>query len=191
MKTEQIVKFCPEAKPYADALIDACARFSISDVHEQAVFLAQVAHESGGFRHMHELWGPTEAQKKYDARIDLGNTKPEAIAAAAARSVPVGRFFAGHGAIQITGYYNHRLYSRYMYKDDRCVADPEMLTRAPDCILSAAWFWTAHACGRLAAPGTMAAFEAVTRRINGGLTGLESRVEWWERAQVALGIGDP
>lgn len=188
MTPDQIVQLCPASAPYAQALVDACAKLSINDPHEQAVFLAQIAHESGGFRWMREKWGPTPAQQRYDQRADLGNTRPEAVAVAQAHGVPVGRFYAGHGAIQITGYDNHLAYSRFAYGDDRCVRDPMALTRAPDCVLSAAWFWVTHGCHALAEPGTEAAFEAVTRRINGGLNGLADRQAWWAKAQVALGL---
>lgn len=45
-----------------------------------AAFLAQMGHESGEFRYMEELWGPTEQQKKYDPpsalAAKLGNVYP-------------------------------------------------------------------------------------------------------------------
>lgn len=183
-----VLSFEPGAAPFVDSLIDACSRFSISDDREVAMFLAQLAHESGGFRWMHEIWGPTPQQSRYDRRADLGNTKPEAIALAAAAGINVGRFYAGHGGIQITGYDNHRAYSQYVYGDDRCARDPQLLVKVPDCMLSAGWFWVTQGCQRLAAPYTDAAFEAVTRRINGGVSGLLDRQLKWIRAKELLNI---
>lgn len=185
---DQLTQFCPASTPYAQALIDACAKLSIDDPHEQAMFLGQLAHECGGFKFIREIWGPTKQQQGYDLRSDLGNTKPEALAFAAARGMAVGRFYAGHGGIQITGYDNHLAYSHFVYGDTRAAANPEMLTKVPDCMLSAAWFWVTRGCQKLAAFGDEAAFEAVTKRINGGLTNLADRQAWWAKAQVALGL---
>lgn len=42
--------------------------------HRSVQFYAQIMHESGDFRYDREIWGPTDAQKRYDARVDLGNT---------------------------------------------------------------------------------------------------------------------
>lgn len=190
MTPAQLQTFDPGTAPYAQAIIDTCAKFAIDDPHEQAMFLAQTAHESGGFKMMRELWGPTPAQAKYGARADLSNTTLAALEFAKAAGVEVGRFYAGHGAIQVTGYANHLSYSRFVYGDDRCAADPKMLTLAPDCILSAGWFWLTRGCGKLADPGDAAAFLAVTRRINGGTNGLEDRQARWAKAQVALGVGE-
>lgn len=188
MDADQIKQFCPTAAPYADVLVDACAKFNITDPHEQAMFLAQLAHESGGFRFMKEIWGPTPLQKGYDQRADLGNTQSEAILFAQDAGVPVGRFYAGGGGIQVTGFYNYLKYSQFVYGDNRCAKDPSMLTRAPDCMLSAVWFWVTRGCAKLAAPGDHAAFVAVTKRINPGLLGLADREAEWAKAQAALGL---
>lgn len=196
MTPAQIVAVAPAAAPYADAIIAACADFKIADVHEQAMWLAQLSHECQNFRTMKELWGPTPQQVRYASRIDLGNTKPEAIAFAKAAGVEVGRFYAGHGGIQTTGYNNHLAYSMYQYGDNRCAKDPTMPTRSPDCILSAAWYWSTNNLSRLAAPGTMKAFTQVSARINCGnanaapekINGLHDRIAWWEKWQAGLGI---
>lgn len=188
MTPDQVILFCSGSAPYADALVDACSKLSVTDPHEQAMLLAQIAHESGGFRYTKEIWGPTAQQERYDYRVDLGNARPEALAYARERGVAVGRFYAGHGLIQITGYDNHAAYSRFAYGDDRCVRYPERLAEVPDCVTSALWFWVTKGCPALAAPGTDAAFVAVTKRINGGTNGLDDRRAWWAKAQAALGL---
>lgn len=188
MSPLQIISFCPAAAPFASALAGLCESKGIIAAAEQAMLLAQVAHESGGFRLMREIWGPTPQQVGYDRRADLGNTRPEALAFAAAAGVPVGRFYAGHGAIQVTGYDNHLAYSRWAHGDDRCARDPQMLTQPDDAMLSAVWFWVTRGCDRLAAPGDDAAFQAVTRRVNGGLNGLADRRVWWGKAKATLGV---
>src|SRR4051812_14119179 len=66
-----------------------------------AAFLAQVAHESGEFRFMEEIWGPTQAQLRYEPpsslATKLGNTQKGD-----------GYKFKGRGPIQLTGRENYR-----------------------------------------------------------------------------------
>jgi putative chitinase len=66
--------------------------FEVTTPLRQAAFLAQLAHESGQFRFMEEIWGPTPAQRRYEGRRDLGNIQPGD-----------GFRYKGRGPIQITG----------------------------------------------------------------------------------------
>ena len=79
----------------------ALAEFAIETPARSAAFLAQVAHESGQFRFMEEIWGPTPAQQRYEPpsslATTLGNTEPGD-----------GKRFKGRGPIQITGRANYR-----------------------------------------------------------------------------------
>ena len=80
----------------------AMQRFGIDrNVRRAAAFIAQLAHESGQFRFMEELWGPTEAQKRYEPQSTLargsGNTEQGD-----------GFRFKGRGPIQVTGRFNYR-----------------------------------------------------------------------------------
>ena len=82
------------------AIIKAGMDAGFSDA-ELAAFLAQVAHESGNFRYIREIWGPTPDQKGYEGRRDLGNTQPGD-----------GKRYMGRGYIQITGRANYRRYGK-------------------------------------------------------------------------------
>ena len=82
------------------AIIKAGMDAGFSDA-ELAAFLAQVAHESGNFRYIREIWGPTPAQRGYEGRRDLGNTQPGD-----------GKRYMGRGYIQITGRANYRRYGK-------------------------------------------------------------------------------
>ena len=62
----------------------------------KAMFLANVGHECGGFHWMVEIWGPSEQQRRYEGRADLGNTQPGD-----------GSKFRGRGAFQTTGRANY------------------------------------------------------------------------------------
>jgi len=57
----------------------AMTEFAIEAPARAAAFLAQRAHESGQFRFMEEIWGPTPAQVRYEPpgslATTLGNTE--------------------------------------------------------------------------------------------------------------------
>jgi len=84
------------AKRWADPLIAAMELYDIGTPTRQAAFLAQVGHESGSLVYVKELWGPTDAQKRYEGRKDLGNTQ-----------AGDGFRYRGRGLIQITGRANY------------------------------------------------------------------------------------
>ena len=170
------------AQTWAPALSGAIDRF---DVRAVAMFVAQCAHECALFNQLRELWGPTQAQRGYDQRADLGNTKPEAQAIAAAAGDAPGHFYRGAGCIQLTGYTNILAFSLAWWGDDRAVHEPKLLTVPANAAACAGWFWTWRRIDPLAAPGTDEAFEAVTRRINGGTNGLEDRRRLWAMAKRA------
>jgi putative chitinase len=166
---------------YIDPLNSAMDEFKINTLSRIAMFLAQLAHESGEFRYMEELADGTA----YTNRADLGNTNENAIRIAALHGIPVGPFFKGHGPIQITGYTNHLACADALKID--CVNDPRLLTKPKDGCRSAAWFWNSHGLNEIADLDNEEAFKAVTRKINGGYNGYEDRKKYWVRAQECLG----
>jgi putative chitinase len=162
------------AEVFAPHLTAACAEYEIDTPTRLAMFLAQVGHESGSFRHVRELWGPTPAQKRYEGRKDLGNVQSGD-----------GERFKGHGLIQITGRANHRDMRERLrqYGAPDFEADPEALADPKWAAWSAACFWDSRYLNTLADAGN---FEMVTRRINGGLNGYEDRLKRWEKAKRAF-----
>lgn len=88
-------------------------------LRHRAYILATAHHETGPTSsNLHwtprrEIWGPTEAQKRYEGRADLGNTKPGD-----------GKKFAGRGYVQITGRTNYQKASSLVGKD--LVANPDL-----------------------------------------------------------------
>jgi putative chitinase len=154
--------------PVKAALIE----FSIDTPVREAAWLAQIGHESGGFRFVREIWGPTPAQTRYEGRKDLGNVEPGD-----------GFRFRGRGLIQITGRANYTAAGKALGVD--LVRRPELLEAPAMAARSAAWFWLTHGCNRFADVGD---FVGLTRRINGGLNGVVDREKRWKRAQAALGL---
>lgn len=125
------------------------------------MFLAQVAHESGGFRYLTEIWGPTPAQARYEGRADLGNTEPGD-----------GSLFRGRGLLQVTGRANYAEQARHFGISFPRGIISWLLTPEGAC-RSAAWYWESHGCNELADADD---FVGVTKRINGGLNGYADRL---------------
>ena len=140
-----------------------------------AAFVAQLAHESGEFRWMEEIWGPTPAQKRYeppgDLAAKLGNTQ-----------AGDGKRFKGRGAVQITGRFNYAKFGGLLGLD--LIGDPASAAAPEVAFATAGLFWRANGLNELA-DGRQ--FVAITRRINGGTNGLADRQRYYERAKAVLG----
>jgi len=176
----QLRQMMPNAGARLDAhwpfIVPALKADKIDTPARIAAFLAQLAHESGEYRDMEEIWGPTEAQLGYEGRADLGNTEPGD-----------GRKFAGVGPIQNTGRHNITACGLYLGIDT--AADPKKLTLPQYATASACWFWT---IGNKKIDLNILAdrdwFKAITRIINGGLNGLSDRRMYWDRNRALLGL---
>lgn len=181
MITQEVLKkLCPQTPGGKLAMYVEPLNYAINDfkIGKVAEFLAQVAHESGGFIYTTELWGPTGPQIRYDARSDLGNTKPEAVEIAQKHGDTPGHFWRGRGLIQTTGYDNFCRVRERLSID--CVNHPEFLASPLHAAQSAGVFWVDNGCEQIED------FEALTRKINGGLNGLADRKAYYERAKAAL-----
>jgi putative chitinase len=181
---DQLRAIMPHAGSRAEAFIvplnQAMDEFGIDNTPRRAAFLAQVAHESGSLRYVREI----ASGAAYDDREDLGNTLPEAIRIAAEHDSTPGRWWRGHGLIQVTGYHNHRLCSIALYDDpDVLLHQPELLELPTQAARSAAWFWLSHHLNDHADSGD---FLRLTRIINGGTNGLQDRIAHWDRAKKVL-----
>jgi putative chitinase len=151
--------------------------FEINNVKRKSAFLAQVSHESGGFRYVEEI----ASGEAYDYRADLGNTKSEAVDVARRNGTTAGKWFKGHGVIQITGYYNHRDCGIALNLD--LVRYPRLLVEPINACRSAAWFWDSRKLNPLA---DNSEFKKITKLINGGYNGLEDRTNYYLRALKIL-----
>lgn len=147
---------------------DTLERFGISTAQRQAVFLAQIAVESGSLKYVREI----ASGEAYEGRVDLGNTQPGD-----------GKRFAGRGLPQITGRANYMACGVALGLD--LVTSPELLERPDYAALSAGWFWQAKGLSGLADRGK---FGTACKVWNGGYNGLDERIEHYIYARRALGI---
>jgi len=111
--------------------------YAIDTPTRLAHFLGQTAHESGGFRILRELWGPTPEQRRYEGRRDLGNTEPGD-----------GQRYRGRGLIQITGRANYRAAGVRLGLP--LEASPAWAERPDIAVLVSCDWWQQHGCNALA-----------------------------------------
>jgi putative chitinase len=166
-----LVKIEPRGKPWildglADAMPGIVEVYEINTPLRQQHFLAQVAHESDHFQTTREY----ASGRAYEGRKDLGNTQKGD-----------GERFRGRGLIQLTGRANYTAASKALGQP--FVADPDLVERFPAAATVSAWFWATHNINVLADKDDV---HAVTRRVNGGLNGLDSRVAALAKARSAI-----
>lgn len=175
---QQLQQIFPSAGPKAGVFVPvlnvAMGRYAIVTPVRMAAFLAQVGHESGQLRYFREL-GNDNYLAKYDTGTlaqRLGNT-PAADGD--------GQKYRGRGLIQVTGRANYAECGEALGLD--LINHPELLELPEHAAASAAWFWQSRGLNSLADRGE---FKTITRRINGGLNGLDDRLALWARAREVL-----
>ena len=147
-------------------LNDAMRDFEINTRLRVAGFLSQIAHESGSLVYVKEL----ADGKAYEGRLELGNDKPGD-----------GVKFKGRGLIQLTGKANYTALSKEFSMD--FISKPELLELPEWAAKSAGWFWKTHGLNEIADTGDI---KKITKRINGGLTHIEQRIEFYNRALAVI-----
>ncbi|VVO23601.1 hypothetical protein PS712_04435 [Pseudomonas fluorescens] len=176
----QLQHILPNARKAAGVFVfvinEAMTRRRINTPKRISAFLAQVGHESGQLQYVREL-GNEQYLSKYDIGVladRLGNTpEPDGD----------GQKYRGRGLIQITGRNNYRQCSLGLFGDERLLASPQLLEQPQWAAESAAWFWERNGLNELADRDQ---FNSITRRINGGLNGLQDRLQLWARARAVL-----
>ena len=173
-------------------------KYDINTLVRQAMFLSQIAHESGNFCHVSEnLNYSVNALRsvfgKYFPNDDLAAEyarKPEKIAnrvyanrmGNAEESSGDGWKYRGRGLIQLTGKNNYTTFS--LSADNNALLEPELVSEPELAVQSAGWFWSTNNLNRLADTGDV---RVVTKRINGGYNGLEDREAKFGKLMILLG----
>lgn len=169
------------------AIVD---KFNITNHLRLSHFLSQCAHESGNFTLVRENLnyssdGLLKVFPKYfkdRATADKYARKPEMIANRVYASrmgngdeaSGDGFKFRGRGFIQLTGKNNYQQFSTFIGED--CVANPDLVaTKYP--LTSAAFFFDKNGLWAICDKGaTDDIVTAVTKRVNGGVHGLQDRL---------------
>lgn len=131
-------------------------------------FVAQICHESAGFRTTEEF----ASGAAYEGREDLGNIRPGD-----------GRRYKGRGLIQLTGRANYARFGTLLGLD--LVRNPEAAGEPVLSLRIACAYWEQRGINRAADRDDLI---AVTRLVNGGTNGLADRRACLRRAREALAM---
>jgi putative chitinase len=175
------------------------SKFGINTPERLAHFLGQCHHESGGFKFTTENTnysdvGLKKRFNKYfkDKDISKYARNPEKIANVVYanrmgngdEASGDGFRFRGRGYIQLTGKNNYKAFDKFV--DDDIVLNPDLVaTRYP--LLTAAWFWDVNDLNEICDKGVnKSTIFAVTKKVNGGIKGLEERSVLTTRYKIEL-----
>lgn len=205
---EQLAPDSPDAAYYVDPINETMGRFGINlSERRQAAFLAQMVHESNGFRSTIEnlnysassllkMWPkhftPTLANQFGRTADHSANQRMVANIAYENRlgNGPVssgdGWLYRGRGPIQLTGRVNYAACGLALNID--LVGDPDSLAEPMFGCLAAGWFWNeGNSTGQsLNAYADLGNIDKISRIINGGDNGLAARRSLYEQALKVL-----
>lgn len=198
---EQLKEMIPR-NPYVsqwyEAISSILPEYEINTPQRVAAFLAQCAHESGGFVFLKENLNYKAASlrkvfPKYfpdDATATAYANKPERIA----NRVYANRMgngpedsgdgwrYCGRGLIQLTGKDNYTFFAASI--DVPVEEASEYLQTFEGAVQSACFFWEQNNLNKWADSGDIL---TLTKRINGGTIGLEDRIKHYEHALHIFG----
>lgn len=196
-KLKQLLPGNPYLDNWYESLCKILPEYEINTAPRVAAFVAQCAHESGGFKTLKEnlnyravtlrkvfpKYFPTDAlaeayagkQEKIANKVyanRMGNGPEES---------GDGFRYCGRGLIQLTGKEN---YSWFAASLEMAVEDvPEYLGTFEGAVQSACWFWESNNLNQYADKGDIL---TMTKRINGGTIGLEDRKKHYSHAMHVL-----
>ena len=198
---EQLAQIIP-GNPYLDhwhhALSLALPDYEINTPQRVASFLAQCAHESGGFRALKENLNYKAASlrrvfPKYfpDDNIAAHYAGKQEMIANRVYGNRMGNGpeesgdgykYCGRGLIQLTGKSNYQAFADSIETSVEEI--PEFLQTFEGAVQSACWFWESNNLNQFADRGDII---TMTKRINGGTIGLEDRIKHYNHALHVLG----
>lgn len=193
-----------EAEAVATNLNQAVQEANITTRIGQAMFIAQLAHESAGFTRLNEMGGKVKytfakyqekeaddqdydyfffmydkdspSPRRQKVALRLGNDK-----------AGDGARYKGRGYIQLTGRSNYRQAGAALNLD----LEREPATAATHAVAGriAAWYWRTRKLNQYTSADSEENFKKVTVGINGGTRGLEDRQKYYQQAKFVLMVG--
>jgi putative chitinase len=187
----------PYIEHWCEALNKILPDYEINTPARIASFVAQTAHESGGYTALHENlnYKAESLCRVWPKYFNAGNANdyahnPEKIANRAYggrmgngdEASGDGWKYCGRGLIQLTGKSNYQAFADSVQADISEI--PAFLQTFEGAIQSACWFWENNNLNRWADAGDI---EKMTKIINGGTLGLDDRTARYNHALQVLG----
>ncbi len=157
-----------QATEIAKYISNHATSYGVDTVSRMVDFLAETAQETDGYQTLEEY----ASGSAYEGRTDLGNTQPGD-----------GKRFKGRGLMMTTGRYNYTQLSQHLFGDTRLLKTPELLLKPEYAVKAALYYWQSKNLNRYSDAND---FEGLTRAINGGLTGIKTRLLYRSRAQSVI-----
>jgi putative chitinase len=201
LSKKQLAELIPK-NPYVDhwhhAMEQCLPDYDINTPRRVAAFVAQCAHESGGFRFLTENlnYRAESLVKTWPRYFNASNAgsyarNPQRIANRAYanrmgngdEASGDGWRFCGRGLIQLTGRSNYQAFADSIETDINDI--PDYLATFEGAVQSACWFWETNNLNKWADLGDIV---TLTKRINGGTLGLDDRMKHYTHALHVLGV---
>ena len=195
---KQMVPGITHADHWIEAFDQLLPDYEINTPKRIAAFIAQCAHESGGFRFLKEnlnykAESLMKTFPKYFSDRDTANAYAKQPAKIANRvyanrmgngdeASGDGYKYCGRGLIQLTGKSNYSWFAASLeISPEEASAYLETFEGAAQ---SACWFWESNNLNVEADAGDI---KKMTKKINGGYIGLDDRIKHYEHALHILG----
>jgi len=200
--TQEQLGACIGNNPYLDHWTDALNKilpdYGINTPQRVAAFVAQAAHESGGFTALHEnlnyraetlrkvvpKYFPTDelAQQYAHNQEAIANRVYANRMGNGPEESGDGFRYCGRGLIQLTGQQNYQSFADSIETPVEQV--PDFLQTFEGAVQSACWFWENNNLNQYADSGDIL---TLTKRITGGTIGLEDRQKHYNQALQVFG----
>jgi len=199
---KQLLPKNPYVSYWHKALEQLFPDYEINTPQRMAAFVAQCAHESGGFmvltenlnyrwqslRKIFPKYFPDDAiAQDYAGRSNKQEAIANRIYASRMGNGPEesgdGYRYRGRGLIQLTGRSNYTWFAASLEISPEEAT--EYLTTFEGAAQSACWFWETNKLNQWADKGDIL---TLTKRINGGTIGLDDRIKHYEHALHVLGV---
>ena len=200
--TEDQLKQLLPGNPYISYWHSALSRclpdYDINTPQRVAAFMAQCAHESGGFKFLKEnlnykaeslcrVWpkyfNASNAAQYAHNQEKIANRAYAGRMGNGDEASGDGWRFCGRGLIQLTGKNNYTFFAASLDMDVEDV--PEYLETFEGAVQSACFFWEQNNLNQWADKGDIL---TLTKKINGGTIGLDDRIKHYNHALHVLGI---
>ena len=195
----EMIKGNPYIDQWYDALNAILPEYGINTPERVAAFIAQCAHESGGFKFLKEnlnykAESLLKVFPKYFKTLDEARAyekRPEKIAnkiygnrmGNGDEASGDGFRYCGRGLIQLTGKENYSWFAASL--EIPVEEASEYLETFEGAVQSACWFWEENKLNQWADKKDIL---TLTKRINGGTIGLDDRIKHFNHALHVLGV---